>query len=67
MARKQETRQEQQTQARQAVTYTKQQYRASVKFADHKDLIEALLEEGVAYTVEQVQEQIQQFLNQEVK
>lgn len=47
--------------------YTKEQIVASKQFAEHKDIVNALLESGKTYTIGEVQAIVNQFLIKEVK
>ncbi|MBS4172122.1 hypothetical protein [Bacillus sp. FJAT-49736] len=50
-----------------AATYTKDQFLLSIKFAKHKDLINALLNKDEKYTTSQVEKLINDFLKKVVK
>lgn len=49
-----------------AVVYTKGQLAASKKYANRRDLISVLLEDGKAYTLEETDKLIEEFMKGEV-
>lgn len=48
-------------------SYTKEQLLRSKKYAARRDLLGALLEDGKAYTLQQVDKEINNFLKRKVK
>lgn len=50
-----------------AASYTKDQLLRSKKYAARRDLLGALLEDGKAYTLQQVDKEINNFLKRKVK
>ncbi|MBP1906807.1 hypothetical protein J2Z32_003471 [Paenibacillus turicensis] len=53
--------------ATQAVGYTKDQIVQSSRFAQHRDIVSAFLEDEKKYTLQQVETVINDFLQKEVK
>lgn len=53
--------------APQAAGYTKEQIVQSARFAQHKDVASAFLEDGKTYKLQEVEDIINQFLKKEVK
>lgn len=53
-------------QATSAATYTKEQLVASKRYANRRDLIRALLEDGKAYTLNEVDGRIEKYLKGQV-
>lgn len=47
--------------------FSKEQIKNSKKFANRKDLIEVLLEEGRQYSISEVEEMIEKFMKGKVK
>lgn len=50
-----------------AAKYAKEQFLGSSRFADHKDVLNALLVEGKTYTTDQVERLVHDFLKKEAK
>lgn len=48
-------------------SFTKQQLLSAAKFANRRDLLEALLEEGKTYSISDVEKQIHGYLGRKVK
>lgn len=48
-------------------TFTKQQLLSAEKFANRRDLLEALLEEGKPYSINEVEKQMHGYLGRKVK
>lgn len=57
----------QEKEAPQAAGYTKDQIVQSSRFAQHRDVVSAFLEDGKTYTLQQVEDVINDFLKKEVK
>lgn len=49
------------------VEFTKEQIVESEKFCDRRDLVDALLDAGKKYTMEQVDEMIQEYMKGQVR
>ena len=49
-----------------AATYTKEQLAASKRYANRRDLIRALLEDGKAYTLKEADELIEKYMKGKV-
>ena len=47
--------------------FTKEQWRASIKYKDSQDLISAILDDGKSYTAKQVEKMLADYLNKEVR
>ena len=57
----------QEKQTTQAAGYTKDQIVQSSRFAQHRDVVSAFLEDGKTYMLQQVEAVINDFLKKEVK
>ena len=55
------------TKTEQAATYTKAQLTASKKYANQRDIISALLDDGKAYTLDEVDALINKYMKGKVK
>jgi hypothetical protein len=55
------------TAATEPLGYTKQQILSSQRFADSRDVLSALMDDGRQYTVEQVEKVLHGFLQKEAK
>ncbi len=61
------TAEKQETQAQASAGYTKAQILASARYADRKDVLGALLEDGGKYSLEQVNKLLDGFMKGKVK
>lgn len=57
----------QEKEAKQAVSFSKEQFLASKQFSDQKDLLDALLLPNQCYSVAEVEKMIENYKKREVK